>query len=86
MIFRCVLVLFLLFFFDVPSSLVSMLVGGPVTSSLTRAFLIGITSDSFIFAFPLASSWITFTALSPACSGNGGIAVAAYGGRLKICG
>ena len=57
-IFLLVLDLFFLFFasFDVPSSSIIALAGGPVTSSLTRAFLIGITSGSFIFSFPLASS------------------------------
>ena len=89
--FLCVLVLFFLFFFDLPSSLVSMLAKGPVTSSLTHAFFIfdlsiGITLGSFTFSFPLSSKWITFIALSPASSGKGGIAAAAYGGRLKICG
>ena len=43
-IFLRVLALFFLFFFDVPSSLVSMLVEGPVTSSLTRAFFILVLS------------------------------------------
>ena len=59
-IFLCVLALFLLFFFEVPSSLVSMLAEGPVTYLLTRAFLvfdlsIGITSASSTFSLPLDS-------------------------------
>ena len=51
-IFLLVLDLFFLFFasFDVSSSSIIALAGGPVTSSLTRAFLIGITSGSFIFS------------------------------------
>ena len=73
--------LFFLFFasFDVPSSSIIALAGGPVTSSLTRAFLIGITFGSLIFSFPLASSWITLTALSSFTSGKGGIAAVACG-------
>ena len=94
-IFLCVLALFFLFLLDVPSSSVSMLAGGPITSLLTRvfltrvfscAFLIDITSGSFAFSFPLASSWITLIALSPVSSGNGGIAAVACGGRRKIWG
>ena len=91
-IFLRVLALFFLFFaFDMPSSSVSILAGGPVTSSLTRAFFTrafftGITSGSFAFSFPLASSWITLIALSPISSGNGGIAAVACGGRRKIWG
>ena len=71
--------LFFLFFasFDVPSSSIITLAGGPVTSSLTRAFLIGITSGSLIFS--LASSWITLTVLSSFTSGKGGIAAVACG-------
>ena len=66
-IFLWVLALFFLFFFEVPSSLVSMLAEGPVTSSLTLAFLvsalsIGITSSSSTFSLPLDSRWITFIA------------------------
>ena len=66
-IFLLVVDLFFLFFasFDVPSSSIIPLAGGPVTSSLTRAFLLGITSGSFIFSLPLASSWITLTFLHP---------------------
>ena len=83
-IFLCVLALFFLFFpFDVPSYSVSILARGPITSLLTRAFLIGITSSSFAFSFPLASSWITLIALSPISSGNGGIAADACGGCRK---
>ena len=90
-IFLRVLALFFLFFFEVPSFLVSMLAQGPVTSLLTHAFLVfslstGITLASSTFSLPLDSKWITFTALSLASLGNGGIAAAAYGGRLKICG
>ena len=69
---------FLLTPFEVPSSSVSMLAGGSDASSLTRAFLAavlltGMISGSAIFSFPLLSSWITLTALSPASSGKGGI-------------
>ena len=89
-IFLCVLALFFLFFFEVPYSSVSMLVEGPVTSSLTHAFLVfafstSITSPSSTFSFPLDSKWITFIDLSPASLGNGRIVAATYGGRLKIC-
>ena len=87
-IFLCVLALFFLFFFDVPSSLVSMLVEGPVTSSLTHAFFIivlssGITLGSFTFSLPLASKWITLIALSFVSSGNDGIVAIACGGHLE---
>ena len=86
-IFLCVLALFFLFFpFDVPSSPVSILARDPITLLLTHAFLIRITFSSFPFSSPLVSRWITLTALSPISLGKGGIAAAAYGGRLKICG
>ena len=90
-IFLCMLALFFLFFFDVPSSLVSMLAEGSVTSSLTRAFLvfflsIGITLGSCTFSLPFDSRWITFSTLSPASFGNDGIIAATCGGCLKICG
>ena len=92
LIFLHELILFFCFIpFDVPSSSVSILVEGLVTSSLTRAFfvlvfLIGITLGSFTFSLPLASKWIALIALSFISLGNGGIAAAACGGCLKICG
>ena len=78
-IFLCELVLFfLLAYLEVPSSFISMLAGGPITSLLTRVFLAaalltGMIFGSVTFSFPLLSSWITLTALSLASSGKGGI-------------
>ena len=82
------LALFFLFLLVVASYSVSMLAGGPDTSSLTRVFfkrvfLTSITSRTLAFSFPLDCSWMTLTALSPTSSGNGGIA-AVWGGRLRI--
>ena len=90
-IFLCVLALFFLFFFEVPSSSISMLVEGLVTSWLARAFFVlvlstSITLGSSTFSLPLDSKWITFTALLPASLGNGGIAAVDCGGCLKIWG
>ena len=88
---RELVLFFLLALLDVPSSSVSMLAGDPVTSSLNRAFLVAalltvMISGSVTFSFPLLSSWITLTALSPISSGKGGISATGWGGRLSTCG
>ena len=86
--FLCMLSLFFYFFpIDISSSSIFILARAPITLSLTRAFLSGITSGSFPFSSPLASRWITLTNILPISLGNGGeIVAAACGGCLKICG
>ena len=91
-IFLCELVLFFLLApFEVPSSSISMLAGGPVAFSLPQAFLAAILLTGMIFgsatfSFPLLFSWITLTALSSASSGKGGIFATGWGGHLSTWG